>query len=58
MKIFYRHIKTNKPYIKVLSTKVKTQGVWIEAIVYMCLYLNKDGMFWVRLVDDFKNNFE
>lgn len=31
--------------------------VWIDAILYICLYYNKDGMFWVRTAEDFDNSF-
>lgn len=57
MKI-YRHKKTNKPYLKIKSTKVKINGVWTDSTIYLCLYLNSDGMIWVRTEEDFKNNFK
>lgn len=56
--MIFRHIKTNKPYLKIKNTKIKINGVWENAIIYMCLYSNKDGMFWVRLENDFKENFK
>lgn len=56
--MIYRHIKTNKPYIKLKNTKIKINGIWETAIIYMCLYWNKDGMIWVRLENDFKQNFK
>jgi hypothetical protein len=57
MKI-YRHLKTNKPYLKVLKSKAKINGIWSPCIIYLCLYWNKDGMLWVRLEDDFNQNFK
>jgi hypothetical protein len=57
MKI-YRHYKNGKPYIKLLRTKVKIEGDWQEAVIYLCLYLNKDGMIWVRTVKDFEQSFK
>ena len=54
----YRHIKTNKPYFILKRTKVKIDGIWKDAIVYVCLYFNKDGMVWVRLKEDFELNFK
>ena len=57
MKI-YRHIKTNKPYLKLKTTKIKIDGIWTDGIVYLCLYRNLDGMIWVRTQEDFKNNFK
>lgn len=53
----YRHLKTNKPYLRLLRSKVKINNIWTPCVVYMCLYLNKDGMVWVRLEDDFNKNF-
>ncbi len=53
-----KHLKTLKPYIKLWSTKVKINGVWIPAVIYMCLYYNKDGIIWVMTKEDFENNFK
>lgn len=55
--MIYRHIKTNKPYLKIKSSKVKIDGIWVDAVIYMCLYWNSDGMFWVRTKEDFNKNF-
>jgi hypothetical protein len=53
-----RHLKSNKKYLKFCRTKIKIERVWQNAIIYICLYLNKDGMIWVRLEQDFNNNFK
>jgi hypothetical protein len=57
MKI-YRHLNNGKPYLKLVKSKVKIEGEWKEAIIYLCLYLNKDGMIWVRTIEDFEHNFK
>ncbi len=54
----YKHIKTGKKYIKLLSSKIKIDGIWKETIIYCCLYYNKDGMIWSRLKEDFNLNFK
>lgn len=56
MKI-YRNNKNKKPYLKLFKTKTKINGQWENSIVYLCLYLNKDGMIWVRTIEDFNKNF-
>ncbi len=48
-----RHVKNKKLYLKLLKTKVKVNNNWVEAIIYMCLYRNKDGYIWTRLIEDF-----
>ena len=52
-----KHNKTNKTYLKLFTTKVKIGGLWVPAIIYVCLYWNKDGMIWVRTKKDFEQNF-
>lgn len=48
----------DKPYQLVHMTKIKLNGIWQEAVLYKCLYVNPNGMLWVRLKDDFFNNFK
>jgi hypothetical protein len=55
--VIYRH-QNNKPYLKLLSIKVKIDNEWVDAILYMCLYYNRAGMFWVRTKQDFNNKFK
>ena len=55
--MIYRNKKNNKLYLKLLSLKTRMGPVWIDAILYICLYYNKDGMFWVRTAEDFDNSF-
>lgn len=49
--------QNNKLYLEVLSTKVKIDNEWVDAMLYMCLYYNRAGMFWVRTKQDFNNRF-
>lgn len=53
-----KHNKSGKKYLRLWNTKIKKDGVWLEGIIYLCLYYNKDGMIWVRFKDDFENNFK
>ena len=53
----YRHVRTDKPYLKLFESKIKIGGVWSPCVIYLCLYINKDGMIWVRESEDFKQNF-
>ena len=47
-----------KPYRIFSETKVKIKGVWIEAIIYQTLYVNKDGVFWTRTKEEFFELFK
>lgn len=48
----------NKPYKIFTETKVKINGVWVDAIIYQTLYVNKDGVFWVRTKQEFFELFK
>ena len=56
--MIYKHIRNNKPYLKLLNTKIKINGVWVKGVIYLCLYINKEGMIWVRTEEDFKKEFK
>lgn len=47
-----------KPYRIIKHSKVKIEGVWKECIIYEAMYDNPDGNIWVRLKEDFENNFK
>lgn len=38
----------DKPYCVMEETKMKIEGVWVDCVIYQCLYENPDGMIWVR----------
>ena len=46
------------PYRIFSETKVKIDGIWIDAIIYQALYVNKDGIFWVRTKKEFFELFK
>lgn len=43
----------DKPYKISHESKMKLNGVWIDVIIYECLYENPDGMIWVRKKEEF-----
>lgn len=45
------------PYRIFAQSKVKIDGIWIDCIIYQCLYLNPDGDLWVRNKEEFFNLF-
>lgn len=49
----YTHNTTGKTYYRVKDIKVKTNGLWQEAIEYK----NKEGEEFVRIKCDFINSF-
>jgi hypothetical protein len=53
-----RHLKNKKYYIKLFNSKIKSNGVWKNCVIYLCLYFNKDNMIWVRYEEDFNKNFK
>ena len=57
MRFIYRNRKNQKLYAKITRTKIKIADVWTDGVIYLCLYLNGDGMVWVRTVDNFNDNF-
>lgn len=46
-----------KPYKIANKTKIKIDGRWVPCVVYKCLYKNPDGLYWVRLKDEFFSLF-
>jgi len=56
--MIYRHKKNKKLYLVLLKTQTKLVGKWWPAIIYMCLYWNKDGMIWCRPEWNFNEDFE
>jgi len=38
-------------------TKTKINGVWVDSVIYRCLYLNPDGQLWVRTKEEFDSLF-
>ena len=52
--MIYRHIQTNKKYIRLLNCKVKFIGIWIDAIIYMSLNFK----LYVRTKSDFHDKFK
>lgn len=55
--MIYRHKTNNKLYLRLLNLQIKLDGTWVDATLYMCLYYNRKGMLWVRVKEDFNNNF-
>jgi hypothetical protein len=56
--MIYAHRGRGTKYLKLLSTKVRIGDNWIDAVLYVCLYWNKSGMFWVRTKTDFHDKFK
>lgn len=50
----YIHLKTNNYYIRIKDTIVKIEGIWQDCVIYQ----NKEGQQFVRLKEDFENNFK
>ena len=38
-------------------SKIKREGMWIDVVIYKCLYNNLDGMIWVREKSEFDKLF-
>lgn len=55
--MIYRNRGRGTIYLKLLSTKVRVDGYWVDAVLYMCLYFNS-GMFYVRTKSDFHDKFK
>lgn len=55
----HRHNRNGKKYLSVKSTKIRIEstGEWVDGVIYICLYLNREGMVWVRTKQDFDLNF-
>ena len=47
----------NKRYLKLFNTKIKLDNVWVDGIIYLALYKNKDGYLYVRTKDNFNKTF-
>ena len=50
--------KKGKKYLKLMNIKIKKDDQWLDGVLYLCLYFNRDGMLWVRFKDDFEKNFK
>lgn len=48
----------NKPYMVLYETKMKISELWVNCIVYQCLYYNPDGGVWVRERQQFLKLFK
>ena len=46
------------PYRIFSETKIKIDGIWVDAIIYQTLYINEDGVFWVRTKKEFFELFK
>ena len=57
-KRIYKHNRNGKSYFLIATARIKHDGEWIPCVIYMCLYRNPDGMFWVRHLHDFNTNFK
>lgn len=50
-----------KFYTTVFNLRMKViewNNEWVDCVVYMCLYNNEDGMFWVRPAKEFYELFK
>jgi len=43
----------DKPYKILYESKIKISEIWIDCIIYECLYENPEGMIWVREKNQF-----
>lgn len=48
----------DKPYQILTESKIKIGDTWEDVIIYKCLYLNIDGMLWVRFKKEFEEKFK
>lgn len=47
-----------KPYRIDNHSKMRIGGVWIDVIVYVCMYDNPEGKYWVREKKEFYKLFK
>ena len=45
-------------YLVIAKLKLKDRFNWTPVIIYMCLYINRDGMFWIRHEKQFNEKFK
>lgn len=48
----------DKAYKIFQVSKMKIGGTWIDVVIYVCQYENKDGGIWVREREEFFNLFK
>lgn len=48
----------DKPYKLLFHTQIKIGDEWVPGVIYMALYENHDGQFWVRTTKDFYEKFK
>lgn len=47
-----------KNYTIFSETKIKIDGVWVDGIIYLTMYYNPDGRFFVRTKEEFFKLFK
>ncbi len=47
-----------KPYQVLTRSKIKMHGDWWDVVIYKCLYVNPDGILWVRFAEEFEELFK
>jgi len=52
------YLYKGNPYEIAAESKAKIDGIWIDVIIYRCLYINPDGQVWVRTKEEFESLFE